>query len=338
MRKFIGVLLLLAVITVAGCSSSSDGDGGKDKEGEASGGSDFPEKNIEIVAPASPGGGWDGTARAMQKILSDEGIVNQNMNVVNKPGGGGEVGWQYLKEKDAHTLAINSSLVITNNVLGQSDLTYKDFTPLATLTTEWVALAVAPDSDMTSGKEVMQKLKDDPKSLKIGVAPSLGNDDHLSFIQAAKEFGVDVTKIDFQVYESGGDVVTALLGGHVDAATMSVSEAKEQHQADKINMVAVSSDERLEGLDDVKTWKEQGVDMVFPHWRGIMGPPDMSDEEIDYWDNKISKMIDTDAWQDVLDNNGWESYYKDSDETKKFLKSETDKYETLLNDAGLTDK
>ncbi|GAA0438698.1 tripartite tricarboxylate transporter substrate-binding protein [Lentibacillus halophilus] len=337
MRKFIGVLLLLTVLAVAGCSSSSNGEK-DDKKGDASGGSDFPTKNIEIVAPASPGGGWDGTARAMQKILSDEGIVDQNMNVVNKPGGGGEVGWQYIKGKDGHTFAINSSLVITNNVLGQSELTYKDFTPLATLTTEWVALSVAPDSDMTSGKQVMQKLKDDPKSLKIGVAPSLGNDDHLSFIQAAKEFGVDVTKIDFQVYESGGNVVTALLGGHVDAATMSVSEAKEQHKAGKINMVAVSSDERLDGLDNVKTWKEQGVDMVFPHWRGVMGPPDMSQEAVDYWNKKISKLVETDAWKDVLKNNEWEAYYKDSEETKKFLKKETEKYETLLNDAGLTDE
>ncbi|GGJ99324.1 membrane protein [Lentibacillus kapialis] len=332
MRKLIGLAIIMMALVVAGCSSDEN-----DKEAKSDNGSDFPTDSIEIIAPASPGGGWDGTARAMQKILSDEGIIEQNMNVVNKPGGGGEVGWQYLKKQDAHHFAINSSLVITNNVLGQSELTYEDFTPLATLTTEWVALATKPDSDLTSGKAVMEKLKEDPKSLKIGVAPSLGNDDHLAFVQAAKEFGVDVTKLEFLISESGGDLQTQLLGGHVDVATMSVSEAKEQHQADKLNIVAVSSEERIDGLDDVKTWKEQGVDITFPHWRGVMGPPDMTEDEIAYWDEKISEMVKTDAWQKVLDNNDWEAYYKDSAETKEFLKSETEKYTELLNDAGLTD-
>lgn len=269
LKRFIALIAILSLFFVAACSGSSDGE-------EAS--SSFPKDDFEFIAPASPGGGWDATARAMQKILADEGIVDQNIQVVNKPGGSGEVGWQYLKDKDAHTISINSSLVITNNLLGRSELTYEDLTPLAILTTEWSAIAVPPESELTSAEQVMEKLKEDPKSLKIGVAPGLGNDDHLSLVQAAKTYGVDVTKLDFLVYESGGDVISALLGGHVDVATMSVSEAREQHEAGKAEILAVTSDERIEGLD-VPTWKEVGVDMEFPHWRGVMGPPDMTEEE-----------------------------------------------------------
>ncbi|MGY4690632.1 tripartite tricarboxylate transporter substrate binding protein [Salibacterium sp. K-3] len=324
--KWIGIISLLFLIV--GCSSNSSG---------SEGGSDFPTDDIEFVAPASPGGGWDGTARAMQKIMSDEGIIEQNINVVNKPGGSGEVGWQYLGDQDAHSLAINSSLVITNNLLGQSDLTYEDFTPLGILTTEWISVAVSPDSEYEKGSEVMEQLKEDPKSLTIGLAPGLGNNDHLSFVQAAKEYGVDVPKLEFQIYESGGDVVTALLGGHIDVATMSVSEAKEQHQAGEINMIAVSSEERIDGLDEVPTWQEQGVDMVFPHWRGVMGPPDMTEEEIAYWDKKISRMIETDAWKTVLENNEWQSFYKNSEESRQFLEEQTQNYEELISEAGLTD-
>lgn len=326
-NKYLFSLILVIAVVLTACSDT----GGSDDASE------FPTDDIEIVAPASPGGGWDGTARAMQKIFDDENIIEKNMNVVNKPGGGGEVGWQYLKDQDAHTFAINSSLVITNNLLGQSDLTYKDFTPLAILTTEWISVAVAPDSEFDNGIDILEQLKEAPTSLKIAVAPSLGNNDHLAFVQAAKEYGVDVTQLEFMIYESGGDVVTALLGDHVDVATMSVSEAKEQHLAGKLKMVAVGSNEPIEGLEDVQTWKEQGIDLEFPHWRGVMGPPDMSEEEIAYWDETISTLVETEAWQELLVNNEWESYYMNSEEATEFLEEQTENYNQLLKDAGLID-
>jgi putative tricarboxylic transport membrane protein len=324
LKKVFLLLAILSLVFMAACSSGTSGKA-------------FPSDNIEVIAPATPGGGWDGTARAIQKILKDEGIVEENINVVNKPGGSGEVGWQYLSSKDAHHLAIDSSLLITNNLLGQSKLTYEDFTPLATLTTEWVSIAVQNESKIQSAKEVMEQLKKDPTSLKIAVAPGLGNNDHLSFVQAAKTYGIDVTKLNFLVYESGGDVVTALLGGHVDVATMSVSESKEQHLAGNFRIISVSSEERLEGLEEVPTWIEQGVDMVFPHWRGIIGPPDMTEEEIAYWDKAIGEMVKTDAWKEVMENNEWSDFYKNSSESAKFLEEQTIMYDELLSESGLTD-
>ncbi|MFC3040753.1 tripartite tricarboxylate transporter substrate binding protein [Virgibacillus xinjiangensis] len=326
MKKYVGILLVILMVFIVGCSDQSSGSA-----------EDFPDGNIEIIAPATPGGGWDATARAMQKIFDDEGLIDANINVANKPGGGGEVGWQYLKSQDAHTISINSSLVITNNLLGQSDLTFEDFTPLGILSTEWISVAVSPDSSYDTGAQIMEDLKEDPTSLKIGVAPSLGNNDHLSFVQAAHEFGVDVSQVEFMIYESGGDLLTALLGGHVDVATMSVSESKEQHLAGELKVVAVSSEERVEGLEEVSTWQEQGVDMVFPHWRGVMGPPDMTEEEIAYWDDKISTMVETDGWKSVMENNDWEPFYHNSQESKEFLAEQTEQYDELLQQAGLTD-
>jgi len=326
MKKIFSFVAILSLLFVAACSSGASGDKGS-----------FPKGNIELVAPATPGGGWDATARAIQKIFKDEGIVDQNINVVNKPGGGGEIGWQYLSTKDAHHLAINSSLLITNNLLGQSELTYEEFTPLAILTTEWISIAVGNDSKFETAKEVMEQLKQDPTSLTIAVAPGLGNNDHLSFVQAAKTYGVDVSKLNFMIYESGGDVVTALLGGHVDVATMAVSESKEQHIAGNFRVISVSSEERIEGLEEVPTWQEQGVDMVFPHWRGIMGPKDMSEEEIAYWDKVISEMVETDAWKDLVKNNEWSPYYLDSSESVKFLEEQTKMYDELITESGLVD-
>lgn len=305
-KKGLCMGLVFILLVISGCASQSSGDAG------------FPRKNIEIVAPATPGGGWDTTARAMKKVLSENGLVQKPITVVNKPGGSGEVGWKYTNTKDGHTIAINSSLVITNHLLGHSELTYKDFTPLAILTTEWMALAVPANSPYSSASELMNALKKDPSSVKIAVAPGLGNDAHLSFVQACNIAGVDVTKVEFLIYGSGGDQISALVGGHVDAAVMSVSEVEQQHKAGKAKILAVTSSERIEGLEDVPTWKEQGINMVFPHWRGVMGPKDMSDEAVAFWDEKLAAMVKTAGWKEVLENNQWESFYKNSQETKSF--------------------
>lgn len=320
LSKFGFILGILLFATA--CSAGSSGD-------------DFPNKDIEIVAPATPGGGWDTTARATQKTLEDEGLVDENMNVENKPGGSGEVGFSYMKEKDAHTLAVNSSLLLTNNLLGQSDLTYEDFTPLATLTNEWVTLATPKGSDLESLDDVMKELKKDPKSLKIGVAPGLGSDEHLAFVQAALKNDIDPSELDFIVYDSGGDQLSAIVGDHVDVAAMYVSEVTEQYQGDKLNILATASEERTEELEDVPTWKEEGVDVVFPHWRGIMGPPDMDEDEKEYWESKIKKMTETDQWKEVLENNEWEDFYKDSEETEKFLEEQNQEFKELLNESDL---
>ena len=232
-----------------------------------------PSKSLPRQGPGEAG---TSTARAIQRTATEDKLVKKNIIVSNKPGGGGAVGWTYLKGKEgnANFLAVNSSLVLLNNLLGSSPLTYKDFTPLAMLTTEWISVAVKADSPYKSGKDLLEALRKDPGALTIGVGPSLGNNDHLSFIRIAQKFGVDVSKLKWVVFEgAGGDVVMNLLGGHVGLVTTALSETLTQHKAGKIRILGITADKRLDTLPDVATWKEQGVDMVFPHWRGIMGPP-----------------------------------------------------------------
>ncbi|MBO3064762.1 tripartite tricarboxylate transporter substrate binding protein [Staphylococcus shinii] len=325
MKKWLALIIVFSIV-LASCGKNNESSASKKQ---------FPDETVEIVAPASPGGGWDTTARAIQKIILEENLTKQNVNVINKPGGGGEVGWQYLKSRSPNTISINSSLLLSNNELGLSDLNTDDFTPIAILATEWISLTASNKSNLNSGKEVMEKLKKDPKSLTIGVAPGLGNNDHLAFVQAAKEYGVDVENIDFLVYKSGGDLQTALLGGHVDVASTAVSEVKEQHQTGKLKMLAVTSDKPIEGIEDVPTWEDQGINVVFPHWRGVMGPKDMTPEQREYWDTTMEKVVKSKRWQEIRKNNDWENFYKGSEESEKFLKAQRKKYNKLVNDSGL---
>ncbi|MED1112157.1 tripartite tricarboxylate transporter substrate binding protein [Bacillus paramycoides] len=290
---------------------------------------------VEIVAPNVPGAGWDLTARAMQKALTEEKNFTKSITVTNKVGGSGDVGWKYTKQKGGHVLAINSSLLITNNLLGHSKLTYKDFTPLATLASDWEVVVVSKDSNIDNANQLMEQLKKDKKNFKIGVAPGLGNDDHLSFVQVSKAFSINPDELEFFVYENKEKIINALTNKQINAATMTLSEAEKQYKAGKIKILAVSSEKRLDRLSEIPTWKEQGIDVIFQHWKGIMGPKDMTEEEIAYWDDVIKRMAQSDTWKGILRERGWEGFYKGSGESRVFLEESSLGYGELIGGIGL---
>lgn len=297
-----------------------------------------PTKTIELVAPANPGGGWDMLCRVVQKALVDEKLVEKNVVVVNKPGGGGSVGWTYLKGKkgQGEYLAATSTLIMLNNLLGTSELTYKDFTPIAALQSEWISITVAANAAWKNVDELMKAIKADPASVPIGVGPSLGNNDHLLMLRLAKAYGIDPSKLKFIVYPgAGGEIVPALLGGHIKCTTIGLAEVLEQHKAGKMRVLGVSSPEALSFLPGVKTFKEQGIDIVFPHWRGIIGAPGLTAEQIAYWDDVFGKMVQTKTWKEQLEKLGWSNFYQDSAAHKNFLIEQTTIFDDLLTSVGL---
>ncbi|MCG7334867.1 hypothetical protein MHZ95_06230 [Sporosarcina sp. ACRSM] len=316
MGKKIMVGLTLLIMFISGCSPKEERKVISDE--------------VTIVAPSSVGGGWDTTARAIQEILVSEKLFDGDIHVLNKVGAGGELGWKYVQQQKESVLAINSSLLITNHLLGQSKLTYKDFTPIATLATEWEVVIVAEDSTISSAKSLMDSLKKAPHAYKIGLSPRLGNDDQLSFVLAGKQVGLKPEELDFYVYENSAQVVDALLKNQIDVATMTLAEAKKYYDAGQVKLLVISADERLQELPEIPTWTEEGMAVVFEHWRGIMGPPHMTKEEIQFWDRTLEKMVQTEAWQQILEKYMWNDFYKNSNETVKFLEEQGKMYEALM--------
>ena len=322
MKKLFAVVLLVVVFAVAGTASAEW----------------KPTRTIELIAPANPGGGWDMLCRTIQKALTDEKLVEKNIIVVNKPGGGGATGWNYLKGKkgQGEYLAATSTLIMLNNLLGKSEITYKDVTPIAALQTEWIAIAVEQDSPWKTVKDLFDAIKADPSSVPVGVGPTLGNNDHLMFLELAQEFGVDPATIKFIVYPgAGGEIVPAVLGGHVKATSIGLAEVLEQHKAGKMRIIGVSSDQKLDFLPDVASFKEQGVNLVFPHWRGIIGAPDLTPEQVKYWDDVFAKMVQTETWKTLIENLGWSNFYQNSAEHTAFLEESTKEFDSLLTQVGL---
>ena len=324
MKKLCSLFVLVALVISVGTLSATPGW--------------KPTKTIELVAPANPGGGGDMLCRVVQKTLVDEKLVEKNVIVVNKPGGGGSVGWTYLKGKkgQGEFLAATSTLIMLNQLLGQSELTYKDFSALAMLQAEWISVAVRTDSPYKSVKELMEAIKANPASVPVGVGPTLGNNDHLVFLQLAKTFGINPKDIKFIVYPgAGGEIIPALLGGHIKATVIGLAEVQEQHKAGKMRVLGISADQRIEAMPEVPTYKEQGLNVVFPHWRGIIGAPGLAADQIAYWDDVFSKMVQTKTWKDQVKNLNWTTTYQNAAAHTKYLSEQTVIFDELLTTVGL---
>jgi putative tricarboxylic transport membrane protein len=296
-------------------------------------------KPIEVIAPASPGGGWDTTARVFAKALQDERIVTVPITVVNKPGGTGVVGWNYMNQHagDPHFVAMSSTVIHANKLLGRTTMSLADVTPLAMLTTEWHAVVVGKGSPIKTGKELMAKLKQDPSSLSIGIGIGVGNDDYMSFMKAAKSAGVDVTKMKrIVIFPSGKELMVAILGGHVDVISTGLSEIVEQHRANQVRIVGISAPKRLAGSEsDLPTWNEQGIDGTFGHWRGLFGPKGLTAEQVKAWDEAIGKVVKTRSWKEGIAKNGWDDAYMPSAEYKAFLEKENQSFTATFNELGI---
>ena len=299
-------------------------------------------KPIELIAPASPGGGWDTTARVLAGALQEEKIASTPITVVNKAGGSGVVGWNYMNQHapDGHFVAMSSTVIHANELLGRTTMSLADVTPIAMLTTEWHAVVVGKNSPVKSGKDLMEKLKQDPASLSIGIGLGVGNDDYMSFMKAAKAAGVDVTKLKrIVIFPSGKELMVAILGGHVDVISTGLSEIVEQHRADKVRIVGISAPKRLEGADaDLPTWNEQGIDGTFGHWRGLFGPKGMSAEQLKQWDDMIAKVVKTKTWKEGIAKNGWDDAYMPSAEYKAFLEKEGKSFAETFGELGFMKK
>ncbi|MFS0634276.1 tripartite tricarboxylate transporter substrate-binding protein [Mesobacillus foraminis] len=321
MKRKLLFLLFLMISVFMGCSV-------EEKPNVAS-------EDVQIVAPSPAGGGWDRTARAIKDILISQELVNGNISIVNKIGAGGELGWKSInQEREGQALAVNSSLLITNQLLGRSQLTVKDFTPLATLATEWEVVLVSKDADISSARALMDHLKKAPHNYRFGVSPRLGNDDQLSFVLAGRQAGIEAEQLDYYVYEDSDQVVKALLSHQVDVAAMSLSEAKKYYDSKQVKLLVVSSHQRVSEIPEVPTWKEEGIDLVFQHWRGVMGPAGMTEEEIQFWDETFAQMVSTKEWKQTLKKYMWKDFYKNSKETKKYLEEQSRMYEELLGGSG----
>ena len=297
-----------------------------------------PERGIEIVVPTTPGGSVDLSGRFLQKILQESGLVKVPITILNKPGAGGALSLVYLNQHaaDAHYLAVNTPNIVANDINGRSAVHYTDVTPLATLADQYTAVAVRVDSPLKTGQDFIDRLRKDPASIAVSTPTTLGSTNHLSFALIARAAGVDVKKLKAVILGSGADAATAVLGGHVDAHVGTTSSVIKLVEAGKLRVLAIAAPHRIGApYDKTPTWTELGFPVVLGTWRGIIGPRNLTREQVAFWNDAIGKAMKSEIWKQALRDNDWEANYLDSAGTQKLFEAEYAKYRSILTDLGL---
>ncbi|MCT4619980.1 MAG: tripartite tricarboxylate transporter substrate-binding protein [Marinisporobacter sp.] len=336
------ILALGLAVTLIGTGLLT-GCGSKDtKATDASAPEKYPKKAMEFIAPGGAGGGWDLTIRTTAKALKDTNLVSVPMPITNKPGGGGGVNLAYMQTKKGSDslISVYSPPLILINLNGSTDLSYKDTTPLARLITDYGAFVVPKDSKYNSISEILEALKKDPKSVKIGGNSSAGSMDHIQFLMVAKAAGVENIKdIDYVSFQDG-TATAQLLGGHVDLLSTGLGDVEQLLKGGEVKVLAQTASKRVgEGvLAEIPTVKEQGIDVTFENWRGLFAAPEMPDYAVKYWRETLAKMVETKEWDEYCKKNGWDKAYLDQEEFTNFLGTVNEQYKGILEEIGMVKK
>ena len=299
------------------------------------------QENPECIAPANPGGGWDFTCRQVGKSLQDLGLIDSTMQVVNLAGGGGGVAFAEVvnKRNDSNDLIVAASTA-TATRLAQGAYpgnTMDQVRWLASVGADYGVIAVAADSEIQTLPELLDAVKADPTSISIAGGSAVGGWDHLKVLIAANAHGIeDVRSVKYIAFDGGGEAVTQLLAGSVQAFTGDISEAKGFVDSGDIRVIAVLAPERLPGeFADFPTAREQGIDAVGANWRGFYAPGGMSDEAYDMWVSKIGELYASDEWKEVMAVNGLAPLDLQGAEFQSFVADSVAQIESISREIGI---
>ncbi|GAA3160475.1 tripartite tricarboxylate transporter substrate-binding protein [Blastococcus jejuensis] len=320
---------LAAGLVLTGCGTTAEG-------GSASGsGNDGPISGLRFMVPNSTGSGYDTTARAVAAAMED-GEIAEGVEVFNVEGAGGTVGLQRLVNEDGNAeMLMQMGLgVVGAQFSNQSEATLDQTTPVAKLIEEAEAIVVPGDSPYETLDDLVTAWKADPGNTPVGGASNPGGPDHLTPMLLAQEVGVEPTEVNYVAYDGGGELLAGILGGDVAFAATGVGEVAQSAEVGDVRILAVTSEEAVEGVD-APTLTDEGVDLVFANWRGIVAPPGISDDDTQKWVDAITEMHDSESWQSALEENGWTDAFITGDEFSSFLSDESSRVEDVMTQLGL---
>lgn len=317
-------------------TAGSTGAAGSATSAPAGGGANTsPVSGLRFMVPNTPGSGYDLTARTAAKAMEDAKLA-RNVEVFNLPGAGGTVGLQrVVNEKGNGNLLMQMGLgVVGASYTTKTEATLADSTPIARLIQEPEAVVVKADSPYTSLQDLVTAWKADPGKTPVGGGSSPGGPDHLAPHLLAKAVDVDPKKVNYVAYDGGGELLASLLGGQIAFGVSGAGEFKDQIEAKQVRVLAVTSSERVAGLD-APTLKEAGVDLEFINWRGLVAPPGLSDADRQKLVGVVDRMHASQEWKNALKENNFIDAYQPADQFSTFLKAENDRVAQILDELGL---
>jgi len=327
-RRCTAGLALAASLVACGGKASDPGRG-------------YPRGAMDFVAPSGAGGGWDLTIRTVARVLKDTDLVSRPMPVRNHPGAGGSVHLARLQDRRGNdsTITVYSPPLLLTYLNGTTDFSYRDTTPLACLIADYAVFVVSADSPYRTLADVIDSLRKDIKSVKVGGNSSAGSMDHLQFLLVARAAGIkNIQGIDYVSFDDSGAAM--VLGGHIGLFSTSRSEFQSLIQSGDLRAPAQTADHRVgEGAAAaIPTCIEQGVDATFVNWRGLFGPPEMPGCAVDYRQDVLGRMVETPEWADACLTNLRDRSYLDAPRFSEFLDRVSHEYAGVLADIGMLRK
>jgi putative tricarboxylic transport membrane protein len=294
-------------------------------------------ERLRIIAPAAPGGGWDQTARAMQQVLERAGIVGTPV-VENVPGAAGTIGLARFigaERGDGDALLVSGLIMLGGIVTHRSPVTLADVVPIAKLTGEYEVLTVPAGSPFLSLDDLLRAFKANPRSISWGGGSAGGSDQILAGL-IAQAVGVEPRQVNYIAFSGGGESLSAILGGQVSVGINGLAEFAPQIEAGTVRVLAISSAERLPGVD-AKTLREQGVDVEFENWRSVVAPPGISAEQRLTLEDAVAAMVRSAEWREMLERYRWLDRYSAGEEFARFSAAEEARVRAILADLGTGD-
>lgn len=315
---------------------------------------EWPSGTLQLMAPAAPGGGWDTTAREIQRVMGEEQVVAGDVEVYNVEGAGGTIGLAELVNEragDENTMMVMGLVMVGGIALNASPVTLDQVTPIARLTTEFEVIVVPADSPYQTLDDLLVDFKADPGSVSFG-GGSAGGTDQILVGLLAQAVGVDPTQTNYVPFSGGGEALASVLGGQTSAGVSGLGEWAPQIEAGELRALAISG-RASSGADgatpdvsatpvvesdlaaSIPSLQEQGIDLEVSNWRGIVAPPEISPEATACMISMIDTLVNSAGWQAALTTNGWTNVYLPGDEYAAYLQEQIQTVNQTLADLGL---
>ena len=291
--------------------------------------------NVKMMIPANPGGGWDTTGRALGKAMTDGKLVD-TVTYDNKGGAAGALGLaQFINgsKNDPNALMVMGAVMLGGIITGKPPVNLSQATPIARISSEYNVFVLPANSPFKTMADVVAQLKKDPGSVKWG-GGSRGSTEHIAAAMIAQKVGADPSKINYVAFRGGGEATAAVLGGNVTVGGSGYSEFAESIAAGKMRAIAVTSANRLPGVN-VPTLKEQGIDVEIGNWRGVYGAPGISADQRKTRTDLVLAALKTPSWAEASKKNDWTPAVLAGEPFAKFVDDEFASLRATMTKSGM---
>lgn len=280
---------------LAACGGTDGGGGGGGDNGEFT-----PRGDVTMLVPFAAGGGSDLAGRALASAI-EAANSELNVNVENRDGGSGAVGYSYFLGQNGNpqTLLATETALLALPLSGDVEFTYEDFTPIMKVADDFTLMVTRADAPYETCMDVVEAARSERVISGISGATGL---DNVVFTLTEQQTDVEFDRVSF---ESGGELITALLGEQIDIASLNPGEVIGQLESGDIKALCAYSEERYDypELEDIPTAAEQGIDVAFAQFRGVIAPGGISESERDYWVEQMEQVLETDQYQSYIEDN-----------------------------------